>query len=140
MGAWGTGPFDNDEAADFAAELDQANPGARLELIRQALRTVADRTGYLDLIDGCTAVAAAAIVAAGRIGGPGLGVGQGPRYWARGEEPQTFPDEYPALALRALDRVTSKDSEWAEDYEGDPAEMHLVLDPLRRALRPVRPA
>ncbi|MFC4063423.1 DUF4259 domain-containing protein [Actinoplanes subglobosus] len=30
MGAWGVGPFDNDDAADFAGGLDEASPGARI--------------------------------------------------------------------------------------------------------------
>ena len=32
MGTWGTGPFDNDTAADFAGDLDDAPPGERERL------------------------------------------------------------------------------------------------------------
>ncbi|MEV5927762.1 DUF4259 domain-containing protein [Streptomyces cellulosae] len=33
MGTWGTGPFDNDAAADFAVGLDEAEPARRVEMV-----------------------------------------------------------------------------------------------------------
>ncbi|MFL9680575.1 MULTISPECIES: DUF4259 domain-containing protein [Streptomyces] len=47
MGAWGTGPFDDDTAADFANTLDAAEPEAREGLIRGVLARTIDATGYL---------------------------------------------------------------------------------------------
>ena len=41
MGTWGTGPFDNDGAADFAGDLDEAPPAEREALVRGVLaRTI----------------------------------------------------------------------------------------------------
>ncbi|MFF5931832.1 DUF4259 domain-containing protein [Streptomyces hydrogenans] len=39
MGAWGTGPFDDDTAADFANTLDAAEPGGSADRL---LCTVTD--------------------------------------------------------------------------------------------------
>jgi hypothetical protein len=64
MGAWGTGPFDNDDAADFATSLDHLQPELRIGAIRDALTDAAEQTGYLDRDVGGAAVAAAALVAA----------------------------------------------------------------------------
>ena len=38
VGAWDSGPFDNDDAADFAGQLDEADPNQRIVLIREALQ------------------------------------------------------------------------------------------------------
>jgi hypothetical protein len=62
MGTWGTGPFDNDEAADFAGDLDDAPPGEREALVRGVLTRTVGATGFLDEAE--RAVAAAALIAA----------------------------------------------------------------------------
>ena len=62
MGTWGTGPFDNDTAADFAGDLDDAPPGEREALVRGVLARTVRATGYLD--EAQEAVAAAALIAA----------------------------------------------------------------------------
>ena len=48
MGTWGIGPFDNDTAADFAGDLDDALPGEREALVRGVLTRTGSATGYLD--------------------------------------------------------------------------------------------
>ena len=62
MGTWGIGPFDNDTAADFAGDLDNALPGEPEALVRGVLTRTVKATGYLD--EGQEAVAAAALIAA----------------------------------------------------------------------------
>ena len=58
MGAWGRGSFDNDDAADWALELEAADN----------LLPLADAfdlpTGYLEAPDGCIALAAAEVLLA----------------------------------------------------------------------------
>ena len=68
MGTWGTGPFDNDTAADFAGDLDDAPPGERERLSGQVLLScTVSAAGYLD--EAQEAVAAAALIAAQCPGG-----------------------------------------------------------------------
>lgn len=67
MGTWGTGPFDNDTAADFAGDLDDAPPGEREAHVRGVLARTVSAAGYLDVAQ--EAVAAAALIAAQCPGG-----------------------------------------------------------------------
>lgn len=62
MGTWDVGPFDNDDAADFAVELDDAPPQARIEMIGAILERVAGPADHDSrLSDIPRAVAAAAL-------------------------------------------------------------------------------
>ena len=98
MGTWGTGPFDNDTAADFAGDLDDAPPGEREALVRGVLARTVSAAGYLD--EAQEAVAAAALIAAQCPGGRPVGTVYGP------EQPlPVFPEDLRELAARALDRV-----------------------------------
>lgn len=67
MGAWDTGPFDNDDAADFAASLDDLEPEDRACAIRCLLTRVAGEAGYLERDTGGAAVAMAVLVAASTV-------------------------------------------------------------------------
>ena len=68
MGAWDVEPFGNDDAADFAVELDDAPASARTEMIGALLERVANATDIdSQLPDGPRAVAAA-VGAALRLG------------------------------------------------------------------------
>lgn len=50
MGTWGTGPFDNDSAADFAGGIqDCSGPDARHDLLLATLRAGTDAAGKADL-------------------------------------------------------------------------------------------
>ena len=62
MRTWGTGPFDNDDAADFRGDLDHLDAPGRIKAIHGALEEAAQETGYLEALP--IAVAAAALVAA----------------------------------------------------------------------------
>ncbi|HLL67238.1 MAG TPA: DUF4259 domain-containing protein [Micromonosporaceae bacterium] len=129
MGAWGTGPFDNDDAADFSAELDEADPTDRANLIRSALQAAVDTDDYLDVDTGGRAVAAAALVAASRPGGTPIEVSYGPEFLAL-DQPLDLPDDLVELARQALDRVRAEDSEWRELWE-DSTESDDALANLR---------
>ena len=64
MGAWGIGPFENDDALDFVAEL-QADG---VSVVRSALEAVAllDPDGYLEAPSCERAIAAAEVLAGAR--------------------------------------------------------------------------
>lgn len=118
MTAWGTGPFDNDAAADFAASLDDLDPEDRVGAIRDALTEAAEESDYLEREAGGAAVAAAALVAAQQPDGEPVDSAYGPK--------QAIPDlpgGLCALAVAALTRVLADDSEltelWSESADGD---------------------
>lgn len=62
MSVWGANAFENDDAADWVAELE-AEPG--IERMLQAVDEVADpvHVGYIEIPDCCVAVAAAELLA-----------------------------------------------------------------------------
>ncbi|MGW4382706.1 DUF4259 domain-containing protein [Kitasatospora sp. NPDC004531] len=113
MGTWDIGPFDNDDAADFAGELDATDPEEREALIRAVLTN--DGTGEFDDLDGddgARIVAAAALVASQCPGGTPVTTAHGP------EQPlPRFAPELRRLALDALAGVLTDDSELAELWD-----------------------
>ncbi|MFC9248984.1 DUF4259 domain-containing protein [Streptomyces sp. NPDC057136] len=120
MGTWDIGHFDNDTAADFGGDLDDAPSGKREALLRDAL-TVVTGTGreeYLDSDEAVVAVAAAALVAAQCPGGAPVTTPYGP------DEPlPPLAPELRGLAVSALDRVVGEESElpelWGDSGEGE---------------------
>src|SRR5215831_7849919 len=73
MGAWGPGPFDNDEALDFIGSIGQAGPGTIEQRLIDAFDSVLNAESYhedyIEVQVMSTAIAAAALVAAAN-GGP----------------------------------------------------------------------
>ncbi|MEW2136547.1 DUF4259 domain-containing protein [Streptomyces sp. NPDC005409] len=116
MGTWDVGPFDNDTAADFCGDLDEAAAGEREGIVRGILTRVIDTAGYLEAPVSEQAVAAAALVAAQCPGGEPADPVYGP------EEPLPDLTGLRDLALQALDRVMTNPSElmdlWAESDGG----------------------
>ncbi|PMR61458.1 hypothetical protein C1A38_09075 [Verrucosispora sp. ts21] len=111
MGTWDSGPFDNDTAADWCGDLDDADVGKRPILVREALSRAAGEADYLDADVACVAIAAAAIVAAQRPGGPAITSSYAPDFLLDGGR-LDLPDDLVPLAVRALDRIMAADSEW----------------------------
>jgi hypothetical protein len=132
MGAWGHGPFDNDAALDLIAQLAGAGPAGRAAAVHHALAASATADGYLDYDDASEALAAAAIVALAR--GPIPGVTEVPD--EVDADTIEFSDELRALAVRAIDRVASPDSEWLDLWtEGsDSGNALTMVAALRSAL------
>ncbi|WP_053762249.1 DUF4259 domain-containing protein [Streptomyces sp. AS58] len=133
MGTWDIGPFDNDTAADFGGDLDEAASDDRASMIRRALERAADPTDYLNTSDGERAVASAALVVAQHPHGEPACSSYGPS-----EPIPELPSELRMLAVDALDQVVSDLSElaelWAEATRGpnwrqDIARLRDVLDP-----------
>ncbi|MFI5490777.1 DUF4259 domain-containing protein [Micromonospora echinaurantiaca] len=116
MGSWDSGPFDNDTAADWCGDLDDADAPERPALVREALSRVAGEEGYLDADIACEAIAAAAIVAAQLPAGQPITSPYAPDFLRDGGQ-LDLPDDVAALAVKALDRVMAKDSEWHDLWQ-----------------------
>lgn len=135
MGAWSIGPFDNDSAADWAAELTEASPAERLRLLNLTLQAVlpdSDSPGEgADAEWGPEeAIAAAAVVAAALPGGPAVDATYGPPPAVI--DSLQVDDQLRALALQAVHEATSERSEWYDVWsEAD------ALDDALDALQPV---
>lgn len=128
VGAWGFGPFDNDESGDFVDYLDKTAEEDRLGLVRATLTEAADATDYVTLGIDSPAVACAALIASQCPEGEPL-------------DENWFPDlpdltGLHELAVRALDRVIAKDSELRELWDASPngAAWRAEIARLREAL------
>ncbi|WP_232667157.1 DUF4259 domain-containing protein [Pseudonocardia sp. TRM90224] len=135
MGTWGTGSFDNDNAADFAGDLDDATAADRPALLREALDNAAS-ADHLDSYEADLAIAAAAIVAAQLPDGPRPNPNYGPNFVAAGEPVAVDPDLF-ALARAALTRILDdEENEWLELWQesGDADAAIAVVEALRNAL------
>ena len=111
MGAWWPGAFQNDDAMDFVADLMDAPPPQRAERIHSALSLDG---AYIDVLEACEALAAAALVAAAwgmpLLDPPGLDE-ISHSSWV----PPTDGDR--ARAKEALLRIMGNGSEWRELWE-----------------------
>ena len=99
MGAWGTGSFENDDAAQWVGELGTITP----EDLTNVLVRAADEPAYLEAPAASAAVAAGEVVAALN-GSPAEGAPSAIADWAK-KNPKAFTPELKALAMRTLDRV-----------------------------------
>lgn len=103
---WGIGPFDNDDAIDFAYELlasDDLTPA------REAMAATTDTDGWLEVPEGSRALAAAAVVTAAFEGE----VTRMPKEVAGwlGDHPDVATLADARLAMDALLRIAGRDSE-----------------------------
>ena len=114
MGAWGAGPFENDDAADWIVETVRT---ASWEAVRQTLVGVADTESYVEAPAGSSAMAAAALVAATTGDSAVFTIPEDAASWV---QRQTKPDESMRnLARRTVDRVV-RDSEVQELWQDSP--------------------
>ncbi|MDT7843393.1 DUF4259 domain-containing protein [Streptomyces justiciae] len=135
MGTWDTGPFDNDSAADFADDLDDAKLEDREALIRGILTRTVDATGWLT--EGEQAVAAAALIAAQCPDGAPIDTPYGP------EQPMpAFPGDLRTLADTALARIISDQAGAASNWVDpeDWKQWQANLNRLRAVLAPPPPS
>jgi hypothetical protein len=137
MGAWDTGAFDNDDAADWDLEFEDADEATGLKLIAHALAAAAGADGseYLEAPEGSRAVAAAAAVV--WINGHDSSesaYNQKVRDWIARTGPGSdalLTD----LAHRAVRRVASQNSELAELWdEPGTTSWRSAIDELQGAL------
>jgi hypothetical protein len=113
MGAWGSGPFDNDDAADWSAELDEADDA--LAFVGETLATVERSDGYVESPDACCAIAAAAWLASRLPGSPVEASAYAPEAPPPGDRAAIGPLADRAAAV--LDRVNGAESEWRELWD-----------------------
>jgi hypothetical protein len=99
VGAWGTGSFENDDAANWIGKLGTITPDDLTKVLVQA----ADDPAYLEAPAASAAVAAGEVVAALN-GAPAEGAPVEIASWAK-KHPQAFSPELKALAMRTLERV-----------------------------------
>ena len=111
MGAWDTGHFDNDTAADFSGHLDDAPETERAALVRKTL-DIAATAGFLDDDEAAEAVAAAALVGSQCPGGEPVTTAYGPK-----KPLPALSAELRPLAVKALDAVLGENSELRELWE-----------------------
>jgi UPF0288 family protein (methanogenesis marker protein 3) len=98
MGAWGSGSFENDDAADWVAQLGTMEP----DELRKIFSKAAHDTSYFEAPDASIVVAAAEVIAAlNRF--PVKEVPPEIVKWTANRQKPT--PELTDLALRALDRV-----------------------------------
>jgi hypothetical protein len=114
MGTWGTGPFDDDGASDWAWELQEAQDWS---VVEAALRGAAEvgTDAYLEAPDGQVAWAAAAVVAA--VDDPlAASLPDDVRKWLDLHR-EARPSATRPLALRAVQRVLADNSELVELWQ-----------------------
>ncbi|MGO1001715.1 DUF4259 domain-containing protein [Lysobacter sp. CA196] len=114
MGAWGITTFDNDDAADWLADLSDHQS---LALVRETIAAALDAEDYLEAPEAATALAACELIAAA-IGRPSATARKQETltHWIAHRKPS--PDAaLIADALRAIDRVLGPESELRELWE-----------------------
>lgn len=136
MGTWDVGPFDDDTAADWCGGLHDATPAQRPAMLRSAFTVVLDNgDDYLDSDLAAEAIAAAAIVASQLPGGGAVTSSYAPDFLLEGGSIEV-PQDVPALAIRALNRIVGDDSEWLElwDETEEDAPALAALQQIRAAI------
>ncbi|MER6487200.1 DUF4259 domain-containing protein [Streptomyces virginiae] len=108
-GHLGIGPFDNDTAADFAGDLDEAALEEREAMIRGVLKRAAEPADFLGIYDGERVVGAATLVVAQHSDDDRACSNYGPS-----EPLLELPANLRMLAIDALEQVVSNRSELAE--------------------------
>lgn len=118
MGAWGTGAFENDDAADWLGDfMDQPSES----LLTKTLSIVAqfDPEDYLEVTEAGSAIAAAEVVAALH-GKPMPGLPDELAAWVASRE-SGAPSELLSVARRALTRIALNsefDDNWIDEEDG----------------------
>jgi hypothetical protein len=133
MGAWGVLAFDNDDANDWAYDLEKADD---LSLIESAFDTVNEAEDYLGAPEASNALAACEVLA--RLNGK---PGYKNSYTEKVDEwvaahPQTPSAELLSRASAVIDRILGENSElkemWADSDEND--DWLASVDDLRQRL------
>ena len=132
MGAWGMGPFENDDASDWLYELEVARNSTILE---NALNAVVQNSDpYLEASDCTVALAACEILAALR-GKPADSLPEEAETWIQ-QHKNTEADELIVLAEAAIERMRTNSELkelWEESRELD--DWLKTLDDLLMRLR-----
>lgn len=116
MSAWNTGTFDNDDAADWLAELQATDDEA---VLQAALEAADDSEGYLEAPEGARILCACELVAA-LTGQAASDLPEMAREWVE-QHPALDVSTLVPIARNGIDRVLAVDSEleelWRENAE-----------------------
>lgn len=104
MGAWGPGGFENDDALDWASELEDTRG---LKFVKKTLRDVLDAGDGLLEADVAARGVAAAEVVAGLNDAPGDDLPEEVENWVEEQRGKSDVDLSP-LALEALERMRTR--------------------------------
>lgn len=126
MGAWGTGPFENDSALDWLAEVEDVEPDQALLDAFEAVEGI----DYVEVDEGAIAVAAATILRAAMRREPI----DRPEEAARMSVAIEPTSELRRLAVVALDAVLGDRSELAELWAETGGEWRRETEALRDAI------
>jgi hypothetical protein len=111
MSRWDWGPFDNDTAADFANDLDDAPESERIGMIYDALAGVDSRDSYVNGSDAEVALAAVALVARNLPGGEEF---QSEIYGPANQIP-SIPENLIPLAVEVVDCLLNGENDLKVD-------------------------
>jgi hypothetical protein len=136
MGAWGTGAFDNDGAADWANAFDDTPPEHRLAFIERTLAK-AHSGGYLENDDCVQVIAAAATVAALLPEAPTEPIPYGPET-LRAEPCFEVSGDLRAAAVAALHKVIAPETEWSQLWD-DAGRLDVVTAGVARLIAALQP-
>jgi hypothetical protein len=133
LGAWGVLALDNDDANDWAYDLDQTN---NLSLVESAIQEVeSTRSGYLEQGIACNALAACEVLARLR-GRPGYTNAYTDKVdrWVAAHQIKP-PAQLIDRAAAAIDRILQRDSELRDLWdEAEPEPWRLAMADLRSRL------
>jgi hypothetical protein len=138
MGAWGSGPFENDDALDWVWELQESKGTKLLGAVIAKVNKAIAAGKYLEAPEGTQAQAAGEVVAA-IMGRPAKNLPDGVTEWLSNSAPK--PDAQLATeAAKAVQSVaTYEDSElrqlWEEANPKDSAAWKASMEDLLTRLR-----
>ncbi|MEU1756851.1 DUF4259 domain-containing protein [Micromonospora matsumotoense] len=137
MATWQLGPFDNDDAVEWCADLERADPGQRLELVRHTLKAAITAGPALTVEEAARAIAAAAVVLQSLTGVPPSDSAYAPQFLLGRDDIPASPS-LRMLARRALDTTLVEGSTWCRRWAGDIEEEDAlaVVEDLRTKLSP----
>src|SRR5260370_34509219 len=111
MSRWDWGPFDNDTAADFVGELDDAPESERIDMIHDALAAAGSRDSYVDGFRAQVALAAAALVARNLPGGEEFQS----RHYGPANRIPPIPEDLVPLAAEVVDCLLNGENDVTMD-------------------------
>ncbi|MBQ0850280.1 DUF4259 domain-containing protein [Streptomyces sp. BH-SS-21] len=125
MGTWGTGPLQNNFAAEFVDEVEELSGPELIDVLERTFQRVTDSGARVDGKHGAEAVAAGALVANTLPDSPiGINPDEGPS-----QPLPKLPASLCVSARLALDRVLQDGSEmatcWVDSTDADRWRMHV---------------
>ena len=119
MGTWGPGPFENDCAWDYLGEIEDPDPAVRTTVAARFFDDVASDPSYLQVDDGQSVVALAALMVLHLPDAASATLVARPPQFPEGVTTIDVNDGLCSTAVRALDRIMADDSELAQLWDGD---------------------